>query len=177
MWRISDAVGLRVEAECYRQISGPRGIAPRTKRPLSCSSEMQAHHWVNFTKVYGTYLIENCLMNPDDDEQDEPRVVTSARRLLEILKLSLSSSLTAATLVNLDEKVSRFARSFSSTMPETQKSLVLHLLLFHVPDTLAYWGPARGYWCFPFERSVRTRRLMCVHSELVRFSAILTHSL
>ena len=108
---------------------------------------MQAHHWVNFAKSYGSYLIGNCLTGHE-------RSAVAAHTLLEIVRMCLASSISEEHISILRKRISDLAEDFDALFPETQKSLVLHLLCFHMPDTIEYWGPARGYWCFPFERSV-----------------------
>ena len=106
---------------------------------------MMAHHSVNFAKVYGKYLMSQC------HRGDTLRM---ACLLLDIISLCLSSSVPPDMLERLDGLIVIFAHKFNDWMPTVSKAVVLHTLLFHLPTTIAYWGPARGYWCFPFERSV-----------------------
>ncbi len=149
-WELSPAVALLIESRCYQEIAAPRGIAPPTKKPFSLPSEMMAHHSVNFAKVYGKYLLSQC------HRADTLRV---SCLLLDILSLCLASSVTPTLIGHLEGKIKIFAHRFRDWMPTVSKALVLHTLIFHMPATIAYWGPARGYWCFPFERSVRLVRI------------------
>lgn len=146
---------LLVEERCYRQIAAPRGVAPRTKRPFTMTSEMQAHHWVNFSKVYGPYLISHCMPEPP-----KTKYVRAATQVLEVVKKSLLSSVSNATVQQLREDIRELAEGFDDAFPNEFKVMMLHLLMFHLPDTIDYWGPARGYWNFPYERSVQQFQTM-----------------
>lgn len=142
-WHIPEALAHLIERECYQKICGPSGVAPRTKQPLTLSSEMTAAHWVNFAKVYGKYLLTQCFSGIS---------MVIIRDLLDIVRMCLSSRVEPDMIAHIKSKVEQFADCFDAYLPGTEKSIVLHLLLWHMPDTIAYWGPARGYWCFPFER-------------------------
>lgn len=151
LWSIPEATRLLIEERCYRQLSAPRGVAPVSKRPLTLTSEMQAHHWVNFAKVYGVYLIHHCMRG---EEQRE--AVYAATQLLQVIKLSLTSTVTPSLIDRLHQVITTVARNFNDRFPPHMKVMMIHLLMAHIPATLAYWGPARGYWNFPYERSVPT---------------------
>jgi hypothetical protein len=144
-----------MEEQCYLFISASTGVAPRGKRPLTVTSEMQAHQWVNFAKVYGKYLLSRYF-------EDLPLMFIA--ELLDVVRICLSSTINQALLQELIRKRKNIAELFDKTVPGTEKSIMLHLLLWHMPDTIAYWGPARGYWCFPFERSASTtKQSVCLH--------------
>ena len=113
------------------------------------TSEMNSHHWLNFTKLYGPYLIENMYTG-------QSHAGVEAIELLAILRLTLSSAFKPGMIEDLKQKVLEFAKYFHVTWPETEKCLVLHMLIFHMPATVEYWGPAVSYWNFVEERSVVT---------------------
>ena len=144
-WHVSSKTAELVDECCYRSISAPRGVAPPAKKPLAKPSEMTAHHLVNFAKVYGKYLVRSCL---DGEFRLE------ACRLLDIFSMCLASSVAPDHVAKLREAIRLFCLHYNEVWPTQCKALVVHMVLFHMPDTIAYWGPARGYWCFPFERSV-----------------------
>ena len=110
---------------------------------------MTAHHLVNFAKVYGKYLVRSCL-------DGEFRI--EACRLLDIFSMCLASSVAPDHVAKLREAIRLFCLHYNEVWPTQCKALVVHMVLFHMPDTIAYWGPARGYWCFPFERLVTNRQ-------------------
>jgi hypothetical protein len=56
--------------------------------------------------------------------------------------------------IDLDEAIKNAAKKIDQNLPKSDWAMVLHNLMFHIPDTIKRWGPTRGYWCFPFERSV-----------------------
>ena len=143
-WQMSEKMMLRIEEACYQHIRAPQGVAPLTKRPLTQTSEMQAHQWINFVKVYGKYLLSQHFKG------DEMDVISN---LLDFIKLTLSSTVDQATTDEILRLRHELAQVLESEFPSTEWSMVLHLLFFHIPDTIRLWGPTRGYWCFPFERS------------------------
>lgn len=78
--------------------------------------------------------------------------------LFDLLNLCLRSHATKEVKQQTATAVRTLALHFESLFPPTECAIVMHLLFFHLPATIRRWGPARGYWCFPFERSVRARR-------------------
>jgi hypothetical protein len=145
VWRIPSGLAERIERACYHAIQAPMGIAPRTKRPLTATSEMTAHHWLNFAKTgYGKYLLSQHF------KQD---TLFAACALLDFTQACLSSTITAEVLDWIHELQATVAEDLQDgKFPVTEHSIVLHLMLFHIPDTIRFWGPVRHYWCFPFER-------------------------
>ena len=109
---------------------------------------MQSHHWLNFARVYGSYLIEHGLKGYDNS-------IMASCFLLEIVKMATASTTSAKHVRNLRVEIMRLAYKMNTWFPPHQKTMMLHLLMFHMPDTIAYWGPARGYWNFPFERNIK----------------------
>lgn len=168
-WHINEPTLLLVEKHCYQNIAGPSKIAPRGKRPLSVPSEMTAHHWLNFTKVYGEYLIVNMYAAHDPMNVVAP---VAAIRTLRIVKLATKSFHTEASSTRLKELIRVHAESWNRLWPEHEKSQVHHMLMFHIPATIDFWGPARYYWCFPFERSVLTFSLINTDSVRILIFAL-----
>ena len=149
-WQMSEKMMLRIEESCYQHIRAPQGVAPLTKRPLTQTSEMQAHQWINFVKVYGKYLLS---------QHFQGAIMTFIAHLLDFIKLTLSSTVDNQTMHEIGRLRDELFAKVQIVFPSTEWSMVLHLLLFHIPDTILLWGPTRGYWCFPFERSVRTKTI------------------
>lgn len=148
MWKVPKETLELVQTLCYQAISAPHNVAPRSKRPFSHTSEMNAHHWVNFAKVYGSYLIENCYQG-----QMNPAAEASAR-LLNMIKMALASTVSPDHVKKMLDAAAEIRNKFNADFPTIEKSMMMHLLLFHIPATIKRWVPVRGYWCFPFERLV-----------------------
>lgn len=148
-WNVPPATLALVEQHCYLNIAAPARIAPRSKKPLTLPSEMNSYQWLKFSTVYGPYLIANMYAN-----QRYAEAGVEACELLNIITIVLSSQVTPEVMAEMREKVKNFTRLFHIFWPETEKSLVLHMLLMHMPATVEYWGPARSYWNFPPERLV-----------------------
>lgn len=137
----------------YRLVQAPLNIAPLTKKPLTLGSEMTAHQWVNFVKVYGKYLIYIVYHQPADEEYDSlVLAMRGFKALMHLMTLCLSSNATAQVKADTATAVVRLAGAFKVYFPSTQQVLNLHTLLFHMPGIIRMWGPSRGYWCFAFER-------------------------
>ena len=152
-WFVPPAMQLLIEQHCYAKIAAPRGVAPPTKRPLSNSSEMQAHQWVNFARVYGKYLMVHCFPSSDRGGDDSSQL-DAACCLLNVVQLCLTSCIEPGFHTTLQKWVTKTAACFQRALPPTEKAVMLHLLLFHMPRTIAYWGPTRGYWNFAYERNL-----------------------
>ena len=151
-WHISNSISSLIELHTYQSIAAPLGVAPRSKNHTTLRSEMQAHQWVNFTKVYGSVIIAQCY--PTIEGTQNAVTGLQANMLSDVVSLCLESTISVDHHIKLATAVKRFAEEVVDAFPVTEWSLVLHLLMYHMPATIARWGPARGYWCFPFERSV-----------------------
>lgn len=143
-YQISAHAIKRVE-QAYRTIQAPINIAPHSKMPFQQSGQMTAHHWVNFTKVYGKYLFQ-CMY------YTRPNALKGMCYVLDLLTACLSANATAVVKVETKRLVQQLAAEFDELLPSIEKSMMMHLLVFHMPRTIRMWGPARGFWCFPFER-------------------------
>lgn len=143
LWAMPKATAERIDAIAYRKILAPDGIAPDKRGPLSRPGEMNSHHWFNFTKVYGKYLFSAYYHG------EHLRVLCE---LLDFIKACLGSHLSPQDKDDIHAKAKQVASNFDEYFPPTEQSLMLHVLVFHMPQTLALFGPARGYHCFPFER-------------------------
>jgi len=139
------------DLECgpYAKIQAPTGVAPAAKHPLTKTGEMTAHHWVNFVRCYGKYLLQQAY----DSTKPEAQITLNALcRILDLLALCLRSHVTTESKQQTDELVDEVLHIFETIIPTTEHAIVVHLLLRHIPDTIRLWGPVRSYWCFPFER-------------------------
>ena len=67
----------------------------------------------------------------------------------------MSSNATTEMKARADRQSKRLALKFDILFPVIEKSQIMHALIFHIPDTIRVWGPARNWWCFPFERYER----------------------
>jgi hypothetical protein len=148
-WHMPPATTSLLEQHVYQAILAPTGVAPRTSRPLTTPGEMTAHHWLNFTKVYGKYLLSHVYAGHH---------LPALCIMLDFIKNCLASHITPELMDGIRDGALAVARNFDELFPPSEASLVLHLLIFHIPDTIRYWGPVRNYWAFPFERSATAQR-------------------
>ena len=125
-----------------RNLQAPPGLSAMS--PFTRSGEMTAHDWVVFTRVYGQWLLS---------QNFEGASLALLLTLLNLIKLCISNTVTPALMLVIRAEVKTLSNAFTVLLPSTEKAIVFHLLAFHIPDTIALWGPARGHWCFPFERS------------------------
>jgi len=145
----------------YQTIEVPLNIAPASKRPFALTGLMTAHHWVNFVKVFGKYLFQRAftplvprlLAPPVVVLPNVPLVGTS--KLLNLLRTCLSSNATTEMKAKATRQAKDLAFTFDEYFPVIEKSMIMHALIFHIPDTICVWGPVRNWWCFPFERYER----------------------
>lgn len=144
MWDMHKNEAASIEEVAYRQVQAPPGVAPRTRKPLSLSSEMSAHHWVNFTKVYGKYLLSLKYSGAH---------LEMLSLLLDFAGACLRSRITPGELDRLRDQARLVAERMHGLWPPTERPVTLHLLLFHMVDILAFAGPSRGYHVWAFERS------------------------
>lgn len=134
---------------------------------FSQKGQTTAYDWVQFIRSYGKYLFA---------QYHEDETLEHLSLMLDYTNLLLSGSITPEVMDKIyaaQRKVAAEFRRFSVT----EEAIVMHNLIFHLPDYIAKWGPLRGYWCFPFERFVQdyTRarsherlRFGLAHSELLR---------
>lgn len=149
MYHVSKAQLTKMETDGYDRIQAPGKIAPATKKPFTWSGHMTADTWLVFTRVYGKYLFK---LHFTSAEQQRPLVALC--NLLDLMSLCSLLSQTTESKARIAELVKVVARHFEEDFPVTEHAIVVHNLLFHIPDTINRWGPAVGFWCFPYERSV-----------------------
>jgi hypothetical protein len=136
----------------YGMIQAPINIAPRSKRPIEVPGQMTAHQWVNFAKVYGKYLFLQMYSRPEDTVDGRNLPLEAICALLSLLTSCLASDATAELKVETARQVTELATRFDEYFPESELTVMMHVLVHHVPNMILVWGPTRGYWCFPFER-------------------------
>lgn len=139
----------------YRVIEAPLNIAPHSKMPFQQRGQMTAHDWVNFTKVYGKYLFLCNYLKTDRvllDETWSNVPMKGLSMVMDLLTSCLAANATAAVKIKTKTQAAHLAIMFDKFIPSIEKSIMMHTLVFHMPDTIRLWGPSRGYWCFPFER-------------------------
>lgn len=141
-----------LEVNCYDQIQAPGKVAPATKKPFSTSGYMTADNWLVFTRVYGKYLFKQHFHQPDQQRQ-----LIALCHLIDLLALCSRRQQTTESKGEIARLVKVVAMHFENDFPPTEHAMVVHNLLFHIPDTINRWGPAIGYWCFPYERSVHAQ--------------------
>ena len=144
LWHIPKGVQQMIEIHAYFKIIAPPGIAPRTKRPFTVPTEMTSHQWYGFIRVYGKFLFAQRFSGQN---------LQVLCDIIDLVKSCVLSRITPSTMRLLRDQVQKVATHMVNCFPSTEWSMMLHLLCFHMPDTIEYWGPARSYWCFPFERS------------------------
>lgn len=143
VWKLPPAVKDAVDDRGWLGILAPPGLLSRSQRPLNLHSQLNSAQWITMAKVTGKYLLGLAF---------EGKALESLCDLLDYVTLCLSDRITPSLLTEIGIQAKRCANMINETMPEGEFSLVLHMLIFHVPATLKRWGPARGWWVFPFER-------------------------
>lgn len=147
---LGDSADLKCLEQAYTSLQLPSHVAPAAKAPFQRSGQLTAHHWVNFAKVYGKYLLAHLPMGT----RMTAGFRDSVRDVLDLMALCLHPVATKAVKAWTDGKVEDVLDKFEAEWPSTEHALVLHLLVFHMPRTIQRWGPVRHYWCFPFERMI-----------------------
>lgn len=135
-----------LEQKCLVGMQAPPDMVKA--HPFTLSSQTTAYDWVQFVRSYGKYFLSQYYSG-------EALIVLV--QLLDLMKLVLCGNITADVQEALHAARLVVAQDFSR-LPRTELGIVFHNLIFHLPDTIGRWGPVRGYWCFPFERSVRLVR-------------------
>jgi hypothetical protein len=158
MFHVDDA-GLERLDEYYKKVMAPIGVAPKSIKPFKGATCMNTHHWVQFTKSWGKYLLQIAYWDKNgltmNEVLVENRALMSLCALVDLVTACLASDATSENKRITDVYVKDLARKFSTVFGDTVMSLQMHLLFHHIPTQTRLWGPARSYWCFPFERSVR----------------------
>jgi hypothetical protein len=162
VWRMPESTAVRLESEYYATLRGPLELAPRGLRPLTLGSGLISYDWLCFSRLYGKYLLSHFY----DDAKMEV-----LGPLLDLVKLCVSSSLPKDFTQRSQHMVRTVATRWEELFPEGEMSIMMHLLMFHIPDQLQYWGPAYGHWCFPFERSDSRTELAPHCAKLARHCA------
>lgn len=144
-----------LESGPYAKIQAPTGVAPASKHPLTKTGEMTAHHWVNFVRCYGKYLLQQAY---DTKKEENAETLEALCRILDFIALCLRSHVTMDSKKQTDDLLPIVEDAFRDIIPTTEHAIVVHLLLRHIPDTIKLWGPVRSYWCFPFERFVNKKQ-------------------
>jgi hypothetical protein len=146
-FRMSDGYAKALDHD-YRRIQAPSGVAPPSRQPFQVTSELNSHDWINFTKVYGKYLLSNVYQG------QELELICAMLDLSNcFLSMAIGGPVWQKTATDLIAKIKQELQQ----VPKTELALVVHMMVYHMYDTLWYWGPARGFWCFPPERSVWKR--------------------
>jgi hypothetical protein len=110
---------------------------------------MNMSQWITFAKTTGKYLFSQVFHSADDKP-----LLQHLCDLLDYITDSLCSSLTKAAVLDLADRAKKLAAGITDFWPSGERQWVLHILVFHLPAALRLWGPARGFWVFPFERYV-----------------------
>lgn len=151
-WCITPRVTSGLEDHCWCNILAPPGIVGRTKKPFTTPSGLNSAQWMGVTKVTGKYLLSH-LFTGD--------LLQALCDFLDFTTMCLASSLNAIDLERIKKKAQVVARDIDRFFPLSERSLVLHILIFHIPAYLEMWGPARCWWVFPYERSVHICVTQC----------------
>lgn len=144
-WHIPLHCSEALEIHCWSQIRGPPGIAPWSKKPLTVPSTMNMSLWMGVAKVTGKYLLSHVI---------EGTILTLVCDIFDFMTACLAAQQTPESIVEIKAASRKIAGHIADYFPDSELSLVLHMLVMHIPDQLKTWGPARGWWVFAFERSV-----------------------
>lgn len=144
-WSLTKEQQQHAEA-LYLRIMGPAGVAPESHLPFTRAGTLNAYLHLTLARTTGPYLFRCAGVDGDQ-----------LQMLLEIcglLTAVASHTHTQASLMNICELSRRAGQRFGAIMPETEHTIVFHLLFHHVAELLEDWGPAAHTWCFGPERSV-----------------------
>jgi hypothetical protein len=137
---IPESHRLVLEQRCLQFIQAPPGVV--NPHPMSLSGQNNTYHWLNFVRVHGKYLFSQYFTGS---------VLKLFCAMIDLVKHLLSNIITTPLLHVIDVLIKRICKNLP-ILPNTERPIVFHNLLFHMPTIIAKWGPARSYWCFPFER-------------------------
>jgi hypothetical protein len=131
-----------LEAKCVQLIQGPSGVV--NGQPLSLIGQNNTYHWLNFVRLHGKYLLSQYFTGS---------VLKLLCEIIDLVKMLLTTTLTEALHLRIEICVRRISKNIS-ILPNTERPIVFHNLISHMPMIIKKWGPPRSYWCFPFERYV-----------------------
>lgn len=129
----------------YRRVMGPAGVAPESHLPFTRAGTLNAYLHLTLARTTGPYLFRCAGFDGDQ--------LQMLLEICELLTAVASHTHTEASLMNIRELSRRAGQRFGSIMPETEHTIVFHLLFHHVVELLEDWGPAAHTWCFGPERS------------------------
>jgi hypothetical protein len=147
-WSLTKEQQQHAEALCLRVI-GPAGVAPASHLPFTRAGTLNPYLHLTLARTTGPYLFRCAGF---EGEQLEMLLA-----ICELLTSVASHSHTEASLMNLRLQAHRYGQLFGRIMPETEHTIVFHLLFHHVVELLEDWGPASHTWCFGPERYAHKR--------------------
>lgn len=167
-WSLSKEQQLQAEA-LYRRVMGPAGVAPDSHLPFTRAGTLNAYLHLTLARTTGPYLFRCAGF---DGVQ-----LQMLLEICELLTAVASHAHTEGSLMNIRELSRRAGLRFGSVMPETEHTIVFHLLFHHVVELLDDWGPAAHTWCFGPERSDHHTPAMhascTIRSKMMIFSCII----
>lgn len=148
-WALSIDCQEELESKCWKAIRAPPGIVPPSNKPFTVPSTLNMSQWITLTQVSSKYLLSQAF----GSEEDLP-ILTHLCNLMDYVSACLMSGMTAAIIADVKRRARLIAGDIPKFWPRHERSMVLHMLVFHLPQALEQWGPARGFWVFAYERSV-----------------------
>ena len=109
---------------------------------------MRASDWLGMCRSWGKVVLAAGMPYKTDEEKARYDLV---RDLLECLRLLSAHIITTALLADVRFLLTRTLTRWAQLAPKHEHAMIVHLLS-HIPDQLAYFGPARSTWMFPVER-------------------------
>lgn len=129
----------------YTSLRGPPGFTNPRAPPFKCSGLLKNYDWNNFVKYHGEYILSGLVAGT------EQAAVIS--RLFKCLATAVSEDVTPARIPAERAELVRMLVDFERLFPRSELRMCLHSTL-HWPDARQLWGPAKGFWMYPWERFV-----------------------
>ena len=77
------------------------------------------------------------------------------RRVLDFMRRGFARRFTQSELARMDRKGEELERAATTTMPRDFMTIIVHMCLRHLTDTIRKWGPLSESWTMFVEREVR----------------------
>jgi hypothetical protein len=129
--------------EAYRSIQGPRGFTHHRSLPLG-DGAFKSAHLVNMAGTHTLRWLAAFVFNGPQYE--------TMRKLSDLYALLSRRSLSHVYRVTLVDRVSTLVSDLEQALPVTMHSRMLHGCV-ELARLVAFYGPARGWWMFAYERS------------------------
>jgi len=138
-WSLTKEQQQHAEA-LYLRVMGPAGVAPASHLPFTRAGTLNAYLHLTLARTTGPYLFRCAGF--------QGKQLEMLLAICELLTAVASHSHTEASLMNLRVLARRSGQLFGLNMPETEHTIVFHLLFHHVAQLSSIAGGSDGVWEF-----------------------------